>query len=65
MHKLCHTQPSPRFQTLLSAVPCIVGCRWERRFSKYDALDWAATMLPCIRWLRGYQWRSSALVRYL
>ena len=36
--------------------------RWDRKYSKYDALDWAATALPCLRWLRTYDWRSSLAV---
>jgi hypothetical protein len=49
-------------RTLSSVSECR---RWERQYSKYDALDWAATALPCLRWLHTYDWQSSLSVRSL
>ena len=37
--------------------------RWQRKYSLYEPLDWLATLLPCVRWLRSYRWEASLPVR--
>jgi hypothetical protein len=36
--------------------------RWQHDWIKYDSLDWAGTVLPCLTWLRHYRWRKDLQV---
>lgn len=37
---------------------CPRACRYAKSYGSYNTWQWASTLLPCLAWLRTYNWRK-------
>ena len=44
--------------------PAAVLCwhRWDRGYAKYGPVEWLGFFVPCVSWLRKYDWAENLLV---